>query len=106
MTAFDHLRGEDQNGFEIAIANLYLTGVEIVRGILKDWNCTYAAGIKPTNYVGDILGSLGGYPDFGLGGHFSGRGACTDGGTGVASAGAVMSLMRMRMKKGVGLRWK
>ena len=106
MTAFDHLRGEDQNGFEIAVANLYLAGVEIVRGILKDWNCTYAAGIKPTNYVGDILGSLGGEPDFGLGGQFDGKGACADGGPGSRSASATRSLMRMRTRRGKDSKWK
>ena len=106
VTAFDHLRGEDQNGFEIAIANLYLSGVEIVRGIIRDWNCTYEAGIKPTNYVGDILGSLGGEPDFGLGGQFSGRGACSDGVPEGDSAGVARSLMRTRKKRGAGARRK
>ncbi len=62
--SFDHLRELDQNGFPIAIANIYNAGIEIVKGIVKAWDCTYKKGIKPTNYIGDIFGSLGGKPDF------------------------------------------
>jgi hypothetical protein len=67
VTPFDHLRILDQNGFLIAIDNIYKAGVEIVQGILKDWDCTFKKGVKPTNYIGDIFGSLGGHPDFGPG---------------------------------------
>jgi hypothetical protein len=38
-----------------------------VKGILKDWNRTFKKGIAPKNYIGDVLGSLGGNPDFGPG---------------------------------------
>jgi hypothetical protein len=67
VTAFENLRLVDQNGFPIAIDNIYHAGIEIVKGILANWDCTFKAGVKPTNYIGDIFGSLGGEPDFGLG---------------------------------------
>ncbi len=67
ISAFDHLLALQQNGFAIAIQNIYLAGIEIVKGILQKWNCTFARGIEPTNYIGDIFGSLGGKPDFGPG---------------------------------------
>ncbi|KAI1100824.1 putative purine nucleoside permease [Jackrogersella minutella] len=74
ISAFDHLRIMDQNGYDIAIANLYLSGVEIVKSIVADWNTTYRDGVKPTNYIGDIFGTLGGEPDFGPGSVFKGTG--------------------------------
>ncbi|CAK7236935.1 hypothetical protein SBRCBS47491_009806 [Sporothrix bragantina] len=73
-TAFDNLRIADQNGFEIAIDNIYLAGVEIVRGILDGWHTTYRKGVEPANYIGDIFGSLGGKPDFGPGSTTNGTG--------------------------------
>lgn len=56
----------DQGGFEPAINNIYLAGVKVVEGILDNWNTTFEKGVNATNYVGDILGTLGGKPDFGL----------------------------------------
>ena len=56
----------EQGGFDPAIANIYLAGIKVVEGILKEWDHTFKKGIKPTNYIGDIFGSLGGTPDFGL----------------------------------------
>ncbi|KAI2605585.1 putative purine nucleoside permease [Hypoxylon sp. NC1633] len=73
-SAFQHLRLLDQNGFDVAIQNLYLAGMEIVKGIVADWDPTYSKGIKPTNYIGDIVGTLGGEPDFGFGSLFNGVG--------------------------------
>jgi purine nucleoside permease len=73
-TAFDNLRIADQNGFEIAIDNIYLAGVEIVRGILDGWHTTFRKGVTPKNYIGDIFGSLGGKPDFGPGSTTNGAG--------------------------------
>ncbi|OAA52100.1 Purine nucleoside permease [Metarhizium rileyi] len=67
LSDWEHLKRTDQNGFLIAIENLYTAGINIVRGIIYDWNCTYRKGIEPTNYIGDIFGSLGGEPDFGFG---------------------------------------
>jgi hypothetical protein len=73
------LRILDQNGFLIAIDNIYLAGVEIVKGVLKNWDCTFKKGIKPTNYIGDIFGSLGGEPDFGPGSQTGGKGYLPNG---------------------------
>ncbi|XDG08627.1 hypothetical protein ABKA04_008242 [Annulohypoxylon sp. FPYF3050] len=81
ITPFQHLRLIDQNGFEIAIQNLYIAGVEIVKGILDEWDSTYNKGIKPSNYVGDIFGTLGGEPDFGSGSVFGGAGFSRSSGT-------------------------
>ncbi|KAI9152017.1 Purine nucleoside permease [Paramyrothecium foliicola] len=62
-----HLTRVDQNGFSIAIENLFHAGIAVVGGILKGWDCRFKAGVAPNNYIGDIFGSLGGQPDFGLG---------------------------------------
>ncbi|ESK88265.1 purine nucleoside [Moniliophthora roreri MCA 2997] len=56
----------ESGGFAIGIANLYLAGVCVVQGITGDWDGQFRDGVKPTNYVGDIFGSLGGKPDFGI----------------------------------------
>ena len=53
-------------GFEPALKNIYLAGIKVVEGILTEWDHIFQHGIKPTNYIGDIFGSLGGTPDFGL----------------------------------------
>lgn len=60
----------NQGGFDPAIENVYRAGVKVVEGILKGWRHQFKKGIKPPNYIGDILGSLGGKPDFGPGGVF------------------------------------
>lgn len=52
---------------------MYRAGIEIVKGIVADWNSSFYHGIAPTNYIGDIWGSLGGHPDFGLGSITGGR---------------------------------
>ena len=57
----------NQGGFEIALENIYRAGIEVVQGILAGWEKTFAKGVKPTNYIGDIFGTLGGSPDFGPG---------------------------------------
>ena len=44
---------------------------------MTGWECTFKEGIKPTNYIGDIWGSLGGHPDFGLGSMTDGKGLRT-----------------------------
>ncbi|KAI1371856.1 putative purine nucleoside permease [Hypoxylon crocopeplum] len=74
VSVFQHLRLLDQNGYDIAIQNLYLAGVEIVKGIIAEWDSVYYEGIKPANYIGDIIGTLGGEPDFGSGSLFNGVG--------------------------------
>lgn len=63
-----------QGAFEPAVQNLYLAGIQIVEGILKEWNSTFAQGVNATNYIGDIFGTLGGEPDFGPGSEFNGDG--------------------------------
>ncbi|KAF5665162.1 purine nucleoside permease [Fusarium heterosporum] len=62
----EHLTAQ-QNGFFIAIANIYNAGIEIVKGIVEGWEDNFESGIEAQNYVGDIFGSLGGEPDFGFG---------------------------------------
>ena len=64
-TATQHLLYDSQGGHTPSINNIYLAGVKIVEAIVNDWDDTFEAGITPTNYVGDIFGSLGGTPDFG-----------------------------------------
>ena len=54
-----------QGAFEPAVANIYLAGVKVVEGILQGWRSTFEKGVPASNYIGDILGSLGERPDFG-----------------------------------------
>ncbi|KAI9724176.1 MAG: hypothetical protein M1828_003921 [Chrysothrix sp. TS-e1954] len=56
----------DQGGFDPAIQNIYLAGREVIAGIVNGWDKTFKKGIKAPNYIGDIFGTLGGKPDFGL----------------------------------------
>ncbi|KAK4691042.1 hypothetical protein P7C71_g5878, partial [Lecanoromycetidae sp. Uapishka_2] len=65
FSAYQHFFFENSGGFGPSIANLYLAGIEIINGIRAEWTSTFEAGIKPTNYIGDIFGTLGGVPDFG-----------------------------------------
>lgn len=67
VSTYEHLMVRDQNGFHIALNNLYSTGVAIANGIIHSWDCGFKEGVEPPNYIGDILGSLGGKPDFGPG---------------------------------------
>ncbi|KAF9531970.1 purine nucleoside permease [Crepidotus variabilis] len=55
----------NQGSFLPAVKNLYLAGIKVVDGILSEWDNKFAKGIPAPNYVGDILASLGGKPDFG-----------------------------------------
>jgi purine nucleoside permease len=54
-------------GFDSSIANLYRAGIEIVNDIRTNWKSMYKSGIKPSNFIGDILNSLDGPipPNFG-----------------------------------------
>ncbi|OQO13233.1 hypothetical protein B0A48_01461 [Cryoendolithus antarcticus] len=65
QSATANLFYSNQGAFEPAIQNIYLAGVKVVEGILEGWNATFAGGVKPSNYIGDIFGTLGGTPDFG-----------------------------------------
>jgi len=69
-TAAENLFGATP-GFDPAIMNIMLAGVEVVQGIVNNWEETFKDGIKPQNYIGDIFASLGGNPDFGLPSAFS-----------------------------------
>ncbi|KAJ7509694.1 purine nucleoside permease [Mycena galericulata] len=62
-------------GFPPALLNLRIAGVKVVQGVIDGWAGTFERGIEPTNYIGDILGSLGGQPDFGPGSFFGGKAA-------------------------------
>ncbi|KAK7001556.1 purine nucleoside [Favolaschia claudopus] len=62
-------------GFPTSLLNLHIAGVKVVEGIVSQWKETFECGVKATNYVGDIFGSLGGIPDFGPGSLFGGKGA-------------------------------
>lgn len=61
----ENLFWADQGGFEPAIQNIYAAGIRVVQGILEGWEGTFREGVAPTNYIGDIFGTLGGTPDFG-----------------------------------------
>ncbi|KAF3920322.1 hypothetical protein ABW20_dc0100078 [Dactylellina cionopaga] len=65
-----HLLQAPQGGFPVAIANIYLAGVRVVDDIVNNWANVFEDGIKPTNYIGDVLNTLGspyGYkPDIGV----------------------------------------
>ncbi|ESZ97134.1 hypothetical protein SBOR_2492 [Sclerotinia borealis F-4128] len=73
QSILDNLFFQDQ-GYEPSIQNIYFAGVKVVEGILDGWDSTFAAGVEATNYVGDILGTLGGQPDFGPDSVFQKRG--------------------------------
>ncbi|KAH8652258.1 purine nucleoside permease [Xylariales sp. PMI_506] len=98
VSAYQHFFVNSQGGFEIAVENIYNAGIEIVKGILGSWNCTFAAGITPTNYIGDVFGSLGGEPNFGPGSEFNGEGAKDDGSTYIGSVKRGISKRGIRMR--------
>lgn len=54
-------------GFHLAIENIRLVGVEIVKGILAEWEDRFERGVPARNYIGDVFGTLGGTPGFGPG---------------------------------------
>lgn len=70
LSVIENLFYTHQGSFISSISNLYLAGTPVVKGILKEWTTRFEAGIPAKNYVGDILGSLGGRPDFGPGQSF------------------------------------
>ncbi|KAF1951347.1 purine nucleoside permease, partial [Byssothecium circinans] len=72
--ATENLFWANQGAFAPAIQNIYLAGVKVVEGILEGWDGVFEKGVEPTNYVGDIFGSIGGTPDFGPGSVFEGEG--------------------------------
>lgn len=74
LSVADNLFGGMQGQIP-ALRNIYLAGVKVVQGILAGWDDVYGAGVPAQNYIGDILGSLGGQPGFGPGSIFDGIGA-------------------------------
>jgi purine nucleoside permease len=70
LSVLDNLLYAPQGAFEPAVANIFLAGTPVVKGILDGWERTFEGGVKANNYVGDIFGSLGGTPDFGPGSVF------------------------------------
>ncbi|KAG8883406.1 hypothetical protein FRB97_006688 [Tulasnella sp. 331] len=71
QTATQSLLYTSSGGFPLSLANLFNAGIEVVQDIRQNWSTEYQKGIKPTNYIGDVFGTLGGTPDFGPGGTFS-----------------------------------
>ncbi|EME87769.1 uncharacterized protein MYCFIDRAFT_126171 [Pseudocercospora fijiensis CIRAD86] len=61
----------DQGAFKPAVQNIYLAGIKVAEGILDGWDTTFSEGVKASNYLGDIFGTLGGTPDFGPGSIFN-----------------------------------
>ncbi len=64
-SAYQNLFFSDGVGYPLSVANIYIAGIKVVTDIISNWDSVYAGGIKPTNYIGDIFGTLGGKPDFG-----------------------------------------
>ncbi|VDC03909.1 unnamed protein product [Peniophora sp. CBMAI 1063] len=60
VQAADNLFNGQNAGYDAAVENIYLAGVQVVQGIIEHWDDTFCEGVKPENYVGDIRGSLGG----------------------------------------------
>ncbi|CAK9442305.1 uncharacterized protein LODBEIA_P60480 [Lodderomyces beijingensis] len=54
-----------KGGYEHALRNLYVAGWPFVSDVVGRWTTLYEKGIQSENYLGDILGTLGGVRDFG-----------------------------------------
>ena len=63
----ENLAYADPGAYDLSIENLYIAGSSIIKGILAHWADVFQGGIPPSKYTGDLWGSLGGTPDFGLG---------------------------------------
>lgn len=105
-SVYDHLLINDQDGFGIAIENIYYAGVEIVKGVLDGWNCTFKDGVNATNYIGDVFGSLGGEPDFGPGSITDGNGVLPAGATGDLEKRGDGSSRSVKAKRAVDMKRK
>jgi purine nucleoside permease len=63
-----HLTLAPQGGFLPALQNIFLAGRPFVDDVVEHWEDVYEAGIAPSNYLGDIFGTLSylyGPADFG-----------------------------------------
>ena len=58
ITAAQSLFYEPQGGFPPAIVNIGLVGILVVDDILHNWESEYKAGIKATNYLGNIFNTF------------------------------------------------
>lgn len=56
---------EQSGALESSLQNMVSVGVEIIGNILANWDTVFEKGIQADNYIGDIMGTLGGVPDFG-----------------------------------------
>lgn len=101
-----HANTPYQDGFEIAIENIYNAGVEIVKGVLDGWNCTFKDGVNATNYIGDVFGSLGGEPDFGPGSITGGDAVLPAGATGDLEKRDVDAAADVKVKRAVDVKRK
>jgi len=72
QTVIDNLVYADPGSYDPSITNIHIAGVSVMEGILASWNATFEAGVPSTLYTGDLWGTLGGTPDFGLGRESSG----------------------------------
>lgn len=54
-----------KGSIDLALDNLYAGGWPFVADVIEKWEELYEGGVNSTNYVGDILGTLGGTRDFG-----------------------------------------
>jgi len=107
LSDIDNLFYADQGGFEPAIQNIWLAGTPVVKGILAEWESRFDAGVAPSNYIGDIFGTLGGVPDFGpyTGPEFGPGGYAAEhtGADGVISRRGLYEMGRRGLKGKMGL---
>lgn len=80
--------------------------MEIVKGVLDEWNCTFKDGVKASNYIGDVFGSLGGEPDFGPGSITDGVGVLPGGATGDLEKRDADAAEDVKVKKAVNVKRK
>ncbi len=64
-TAYHHLIASAAGAFPPSLMNIYLAGIKVVMGVVQQWDHVFGPGISPSNYLGDLFGTLGGKPDFG-----------------------------------------
>lgn len=64
-TILQNLLYEQSGALESSLQNMVSVGVEIIGNILVNWDTIFEKGIQADNYIGDIMGTLGGIPDFG-----------------------------------------
>ena len=75
LTSVQALLYVNQGGFPPAVMNIGLAGIEVVNDILTNWESEYKAGIKTTNYLGNIFNSFNeSNPDIGSATSYAGVG--------------------------------